>query len=383
MTRTAFRRCGFSLLCIAVAGATDECQDEAALLQAQLTGASPRLTGGRLLEPVVAGQKHVKLFLNANLHVVGDVHMGMLRGCPVACEVTQDDMESADVVVWNARWMGPHTTPPALSSKPAHQKWVFNFDAEAPVYGGMKVATRAVEALAPGMDWTFTFKSDSDFFKPYWALSAPSQLSMTEMQGNSHNWAQNKSKLLLWFVSNCAGKRMNVFTSLASLLPAELVETYGRCGKPHPCGRSIFNQQECIREVARPFKFYAAFENTRCDGYITEKLWTAFLYDMVPVVWGGLGRADYERLIPKDSFIHVDDFNSTTDLAKFLWELDKDDARYNKYFAWKASYHVASGLELFENSYCELCVEASKPSSQQRPSKKFGNLTDWWYSSCE
>ena len=81
--------------------------------------------------------------------------------------------------------------------------------------------------------------------------------------------------------------------------------------------------------VATPFKFYAAFENNRCDGYITEKLWTAYNYGMVPVVWGGCGRADYEKIVPKDSFIHVDDFKSTADLALFLQELDRDDARYS------------------------------------------------------
>jgi len=334
---------------------------------------------GDFLQP--SKPAHIKLFLNADLHVVGDVHMGNLNGCPVTCEVMQDDLNAADVVVWNARWMGPNVMPPSLSSKPAHQKWVFNFDAEAPIYAGGRVEEQAVDALAPGIDWTFTFKSDSDFFKPYWILGAGGALSPREVQ--AHDWAQNKSQLLLWFVSNCDGRRKEVFDSLAHALPTDRVKVYGRCGEPHPCGASIFNNKECLHEVARPFKFYASFENTRCDGYITEKLWTAFLYDMVPVVWGGLGRADYEKLIPKDSFIHVDDFNDTAALAKFLQELDKDDARYNKYFAWKASYHVASGLELFERSYCELCMEASKPSSQQRPSKKFGNLSDWWYSSCE
>mmetsp|Transcript_141715 Transcript_141715/g.200729 ORF Transcript_141715/g.200729 Transcript_141715/m.200729 type:complete len:366 (-) Transcript_141715:90-1187(-) len=332
----------------------------------------------------IAPRKPIKMFLNANMHQVGDIRIGKLANCAVACEVTQDrsQLEEADIVVWNARWMGPLSHPPPLDSKPPHQRWVFNFDAEAPEYHGVPISSKEVNLLSPGIDWTFTFKHDSDFYKPYYALGEHSEPSTLQVPS-----AANKSMLLLWFVSNCGGKRREVFRSLASLLPPGKVKVYGGCGEKHPCGRSVFQNTDCLAEVAQPYKFYASFENNRCDGYITEKLWTAMRYGMVPIVWGGRSREDYEKLIPKGSFIHVDDFPNVEDLANFLQQLDKDTERYEKYFEWRKRYHIMSGLALFEQKYCELCTEVAKPWSEQRPARTFGSAPDalstWWYSSCE
>uniref|UniRef100_A0A3B3QW46 Fucosyltransferase n=1 Tax=Paramormyrops kingsleyae TaxID=1676925 RepID=A0A3B3QW46_9TELE len=81
--------------------------------------------------------------------------------------------------------------------------------------------------------------------------------------------------------------------------------------------------------------FYLAFENSVYRDYITEKLWNnALLAGSVPVVLGP-PRANYEAFIPKDSFIHVDDFNSIKELADFLNQLASDKERYESYFRWR------------------------------------------------
>jgi len=43
---------------------------------------------------------------------------------------------------------------------------------------------------------------------------------------------------------------------------------------------------------------------------------------------------DYKRAAPKNSYIHVDDFESPKHLAEYLHQLDKDDKKYNEYFKW-------------------------------------------------
>ncbi|CAK0879486.1 unnamed protein product, partial [Prorocentrum cordatum] len=123
----------------------------------------------------------------------------------------------------------------------------------------------------------------------------------------------------------------------------------------------------CLSEFVNQFKFYASFENSRCDGYITEKLSRAYDSGLVPVVWGGLKRADYEAVAPKDSFIHVDDFGSLELLAKHLMRLDKDDAAYNRYFEWKTRLHVVKGRDWALSRYCLLCHEVRKPLDKQQP----------------
>ena len=44
---------------------------------------------------------------------------------------------------------------------------------------------------------------------------------------------------------------------------------------------------------------------------------------------------DYEKATPYKSYIHVDDYDSPEELAKYLHELDQDDDKYNEYFKWK------------------------------------------------
>ncbi|VDN14772.1 unnamed protein product [Dibothriocephalus latus] len=55
---------------------------------------------------------------------------------------------------------------------------------------------------------------------------------------------------------------------------------------------------------------------------------------MLPVVMGA-PRDDYCALAPPNSFIHVDDFSSPAELAKYLNWLDLNDTAYASYFAWK------------------------------------------------
>ena len=199
------------------------------------------------LEPAA---QPIKLFLNANLHVLGDVYLGQLKGCSVACEITQEHLEDADVVVWNARWMSPHPGPPPLSSKPSHQQWVFNFDCEGGVKYGRLVHKETVDALAQGIDWTFTYKSSSDFFKPCY-MSMGEGAELVEQAELSKDWARNKTQLLLWFVSNCGSKRKATFEALSEKLPADRVKVYGACGERHPCGQSIFRAKDCIQRHLR------------------------------------------------------------------------------------------------------------------------------------
>jgi hypothetical protein len=264
-----------------------------------------------------------------------------------------------------------------VASKPRSQKWVFNFDFEAPVYMSNKVRVDVTRRLAPGIDWTMTYKASSNFFKPNFALIPPKDNNATIKR----NYAEGRSKLLLWFVSNCVEPRMRIFRRLSSYLPRGQSKIVGRCGEKSECGSFRHENKACLDKLIGQYKFYASFENSRCNGYITEKLSRAFDSGMVPVVWGGLKRADYEAIAPKGSFIHVDDFGSIALLAKYLMRLDKDDAAYNRYFEWKTNFHIVQGLGWALSRYCLLCEEVRKPPDKQQPTKTFGNLVEWWYSS--
>jgi len=159
-------------------------------------------------------------------------------------------------------------------------------------------------------------------------------------------------------------------------LPPGSADLLGACGKPVPCsGRD--EGARCYQELFAKYRFYAAFENTRCRGYVTEKFLRGFSEGMVPLAMGGLGRATYDALgVPRSAYVHMDDFGSASELAKFL--KDMDDETYGQYFAWRRNYtaSTSTGADVF----CQVCQELAKPPERQRPSRSFGSsLASWWY----
>ena len=85
-------------------------------------------------------------------------------------------------------------------------------------------------------------------------------------------------------------------------------------------------------EFLRGYKIYLAFENGDSPGFITDKIYHAYAAGVLPV-W--LGTRDIEDVVPKHSYINVDDFTWTIDLAIYLAEVLKNETLYNSYFEWK------------------------------------------------
>jgi len=308
-----------------------------------------------------------------------------LQHCPVQCNITTEESKYADAnaAVFNPRWMEPITTVP--SSKPKGQKWLFNFFYEAPVYGKTRVAEQMTQSLSSLADWTMTFRRASDIWSPMAKMVALTeeereQLSKTT-QNKPQDFAAGRKNLLLWFVSSCSGGRMKLFQDLAEKLPSDRVHIYGDCGDPSPCpGRN--ESDACHQALFSKYKFYAAFENSRCKGYITEKFFRPLNEGMVPLVLGGYSTEDYEDLAPRGSFVDASSFSSLDSLAQYLRRVDSDDNIYNEFFRWRTAYRVADPDEVLEGAYCELCQELHKTDVSQKPVKSFKDLSNWWYSAC-
>ena len=151
-------------------------------------------------------------------------------------------------------------------------------------------------------------------------------MPLERQDGWNHSWNEGKDRLLLWLVSNCwAKKRNQIFHELQYYLPSDRVHKYGDCSRlKDPCRGVLRSNETCLENFTRRYKFYAAFENSRCQGYITEKFWKSLRLGLVPVCWGGSSRKDYERIAPGSSFIHLDDFASIKELAQYLLKVDKD-----------------------------------------------------------
>jgi len=292
-----------------------------------------------------------------------DADTGRIENCPAKCNIRYRgwcDAAKADAAVINILW--PSKTRP--SKKPPGQRWVFYGGFETQYHkSGAKRGKDFIMGLQGKVDWTMGFGPRTDFYNPNVRVLPSNSFSggpQTYEQGVlNRSWGEGKTDFMLWIVSNCnmATTRMTFYKEMEKFLPKKRMLVLGKCGEQSPC-RSRKDADPCNQKLFSRFKFYYAAENGQCEGWITEKLTRGLQQGMVPVVFGP-SRADYERLAPKDSFIHADDFDgSPKKLAAHLIMLDKDPVAYNRYFEWRSrGLVVFDTYFMYRRAYCELCQE--------------------------
>uniref|UniRef100_A0A8C5Q7I5 Fucosyltransferase n=1 Tax=Leptobrachium leishanense TaxID=445787 RepID=A0A8C5Q7I5_9ANUR len=222
---------------------------------------------------------------------------GESSGCYFTAD--RNDYLIADAVIFHHRDVCNSKSQLPQVQRPSGQYWVW-FTLESPSH------SPNLGFMDNLINITMSFRSDSDIFTPYGWLE-------------KHIVEQNftipeKSKLAAWVVSNWNpySKRVKFYEELKNHFQ---VDVYGRLHKSLP--------REDMQKVLSTYKFYFAFENSQHRDYITEKLWTnALSYGAVPVVLGP-PRENYERFIPRDSFIHVDDFQLRKNLQITCWSWTK------------------------------------------------------------
>nr|AAI69838.1 Alpha 1,3/4 fucosyltransferase Lewis 2 [Xenopus laevis]AAI70150.1 Alpha 1,3/4 fucosyltransferase Lewis 2 [Xenopus laevis] len=204
---------------------------------------------------------------------------------------------------------------------------------------------------------TMSFRADSDIFTPYGRL---------ERNDGSQNFTiPVKSKLVAWVISNWNknSKRYKYYSKLKKHLN---IDVYGSKTK-------VLSHTNTLETLSQ-YKFYLAFENSIHEDYITEKLWSnSLLSGTVPVVLGP-SRKNYERFIPSDSFIHVEDFSTPQKLALYLLELDKNDERYRQYFNWRSRLQPMKNRIDWVSDYCRVC----KVLKEAPPYKTIPSIDTWF-----
>ena len=117
------------------------------------------------------------------------------------------------------------------------------------------------------------------------------------------------------------------------------IDSYGAClnNKKLPENlqkKSTMLSKEYI-EFFRRYKFILAFQNARCDDYMTEKIFRTINMGVVPVY---LGAPNIREWLPDpDLAILADEFESPTDLAAYIKHVDSDATLYEKFLEYKAS----------------------------------------------
>ena len=140
-----------------------------------------------------------------------------VQNCVVSYK--KEDFSSSDAVIFHARDLPSVKELRELHNKrPPNQAWVF-FLLESPAHSP---DTTQYDGL---FNWTMTYRRDSDVYHPY-GFYAPLEAG-DEKQKAPTDCSLGKDKLVVWTVSNCAGKR---FSYVDKLKPFVKVDIFGGCG---------------------------------------------------------------------------------------------------------------------------------------------------------
>ncbi|XP_067658805.1 alpha-(1,3)-fucosyltransferase C-like isoform X1 [Haliotis asinina] len=298
-------------------------------------------------------EKLIIIYNMPSWHTFETRYKDSLKNCRLQnCRLSGDHklLPQADAVVFYVLSITDDKPPP----KPANQMWIF-FAHEAPW---------DFNRWNDRFNWTMTFRYDSDIVCPYFVLLPKPAADVRDFRAIT----ERKTKPVMWLVSHCnaRSKRDDYVKKLQQYIS---VDIYGGCG-PHKCENSGPNSCNNLQQTT--YKFYLAFENSLCRGYLTEKVFRSYSLDVIPVVRGG---ASYANLLPKGTYIDTADFSSPEKLADHLKYLDSNHTAYAEILRRKSQYGITDPKSTLDSSLCDICV---KIHDLERFGNTYHDVNKWW-----
>ena len=183
----------------------------------------------------------------------------------------------------------------------------------------------------------------------------------------------HKTNFATQLVSKCntPGHREDIVKKLKEEID---IDVFGRCGlKPLPKSEKDDKHLNVYRKLLRTYYFYLSFENTRCKDYISEKFYNVLATkSAIPIVYGAK-KHEYEIVAPPHSFIHIDDFKSTEDLADYLYYLTENTTAYMEYFWWTTYYSVKRTEKI-----CSVCDTFYDMRSGKIETNRIDDFNKYW-----
>lgn len=193
----------------------------------------------------------------------------------------------------------------------------------------------------------------SPALNPHWRSYEENYNKSFLIQSNYTEIIASKTKMAVWFVSNChpTSHRMELAKAMQKYIS---IDIYGKCGKLICKDRS-----KCQEMMERDYKFYLSFENSLCEDYITEKVFSNMKKNIIPVIYNG---ANASRFLPPHSYINVEDYPTVKELTDHMQFLADNPQEYMSYFWWREHYAIWK-----PSKYCRICQSLHEFGSKQRP----------------
>ena len=293
-------------------------------------------------------------------------------------DTSYETMKKSDILILHhvSRW----DWDLMIKNRPEGQKWVF-FTRESPIHT-KRNAWPPDKYRNITYDYTMTVSKQADIPNPYGYYDAHNPEVRAE---GDHDWTRGKSRLIAWVASNCNRPSYRRLDFVQALSKQIKVNMYGKCGDKK-CPK---DSDEC-EEIIRSHKFYLALENCECRDYFTEKFWNSLKRGVVPLVYGA-PKEDYARVAPPNSFIHLQDFASLTELADYIRLVDSNDTLYNSFFEWKQQGSVVplrlrdilTPQYMCKSVVPKIITDRNLASTGVKLRSSFSDIDSWWSAGCE
>lgn len=262
------------------------------------------------------------------------------------CVISTDNsvLHKSSVVIFTHSSL-PGSPPPKNKS----QIWMFN------TLESKAFTQRPNTAWNDKFEWIMSYRRDADVSRPYGKITRLHK----SIERNYSEVFRQKTKFGVWMSGHCPvpSRRKEYIEKLQKYIQ---VDTFGACGKKKCGARTVF-KNDCLKNLAREYKFYFSFENNICRDYSTEKVFSLYKYDfnlsIIPVVNGPPQASEY---LPKGTFLSTLDYSSPESLAKKLKEIGSSETLYTQYLKEKDKYSSPDEPEIFREAICNACQKLDK-----------------------
>jgi hypothetical protein len=136
---------------------------------------------------------------------------------------------------------------------------------------------------------------------------------------------RDRDYLIGYCASNPVNIRQNLYNKFIEKIGINKCISFGSCygnyKETNKQCEGIFQNPGLIKSYSQ-CKFIFALENSKGDGYVTEKIVNAFVSGAIPIYWGS---SNINELFNKDAFINIDDFKNIDECVDYIINMSEDD----------------------------------------------------------
>ncbi|XP_047995755.1 alpha-(1,3)-fucosyltransferase 7-like [Leguminivora glycinivorella] len=325
--------------------------------------------------------KHWDWLEHRHINGFSEHNNNTLYGCSVSnCRFSSDDkITSADVVMIQLQ----KGELPEVERRDPSQLWIFWID-ESPVNTFALVkAPPNYEHLSNIFNWSMTYRTDSDVPIPYGRtlpLSHP-KTPFLKLENRNNNFTikileelvpfwkdKQRNVLATIMISHCVPRSIRFLLNLKKHLN---IDIYGRCADE----ASLLNRcpghfHDDCKYISR-YLFYLVIENSSCRQYITEKsFYHAYGKGAIPIFVGPFIE-DCNKLLPPNSFLHIDNFKTLEDLAAEITAISRNFTKLLLYHTWRNHFKIVNEHGFFKTMSKHLCRICEALNYNQRLQKVY------------